>query len=104
METPDPEHLRRLATRKRTRKIMGFYIHLAVYLYVNLVILFSFRFNLAPESSTKPGFHFIVLVLWGMVMVIHAISIFWLQIKKWEIRKTKELTHQYLKNQHHGSF
>lgn len=104
MEMPDPERLLRLAARKRTGKIMGFYVHLAVYLYVNLVILFSFRLNLAPESSTKPGFHFIVLVLWGMVMVIHAISIFWLQIKKWEIRKTKELTHQYLKNQHHGSF
>lgn len=104
METHNTEQLRCHAARKRTKEIKGFYIHLAVYLYANLVILFSFRFNLAPESSTKPGFHFIVLVLWGMVMVIHAISIFWLQIKKWEIRKTKELTYQYLKNQHHGSF
>ncbi|RCU43973.1 2TM domain-containing protein [Chryseobacterium lacus] len=102
METPDPEHLHRLAIRKRTRKIMGFYVHLAVYLYVNLVILFSFRLNLAPESSTKPGFHFIVFVLWGTVVVIHAVSLFMPGIRKWESRKTEEFTHQYLKNQDHG--
>lgn len=92
METPDPEQLRRHAARKRTKEIKGFYIHLAVYLYANLVILISFLLNIAPESSTKHGFNFIVFVLWGTVVVIHAVSLFMPGIRKWESRKTKELT------------
>ena len=102
METSEPEQVRCRAVRKRTREIVRFYIHLAVYLYANLVILFSFLLNIAPESSTKPGFHFIVFVLWGALIIIHAVHLFLPEIRKWETRKTEELTHQYLKNTHYG--
>lgn len=102
METHNTEQLRCHAARKRTKEIKGFYIHLAVYLYANLVILYSFLLNIAPESSTKNGFNFIVFVLWGTVVVIHAVSLFMPGIRKWESRKTEEFTHQYLKNQDHG--
>ena len=66
------EELRQLA-RKRAKAKTGFYIHLIVYIIVNILLVSIWYITL--DSSEFPWFVF-PLIGWGIALVIHGIVTF----------------------------
>ena len=66
------EKLRQMA-RKRAKAKTGFYIHLIVYLIVNILLFSIWYITLGP--SEFPWFIF-PLVGWGIALVIHGVTAF----------------------------
>ena len=75
--------------KERVEALRGFYIHLIVYVIVNL-ILFSINMIVTPDSL----WFFWPLLGWGVGLFFHALSVFgfgrWLSAD-WEERKIREL-------------
>lgn len=80
-----------LRAKTRIKEIKGFYIHLSVYLFINLIVMVQYLLKVAPNSDVKGGVNFYTGILWGIVILIHAISIFLPTITNWEQKKTEEL-------------
>lgn len=91
MENLNKDEIRFLEAKKRMKEIKGFYIHLGVYFFVNLIVLIQFLLKMDPNSDLKTGFNFYTGVLWGLVMIIHGISVLLPGITRWERKKTEEL-------------
>ncbi|MCP9228215.1 2TM domain-containing protein [Bacillus mycoides] len=76
-----------LRAKKRMENLKAFYIHLTVYILVNLMFFFI---NISSDSS-KLWFLY-PLGGWGIGIVIHGLTTFPFGIfgKEWEERKIKE--------------
>ncbi|MBG9936419.1 2TM domain-containing protein [Bacillus tropicus] len=76
-----------LRAKKRVENLKAFYIHLTVYILVNLMLFFI---NISSDSS-KLWFLY-PLGGWGIGIVIHGLTTFPFGIfgKGWEERKIKE--------------
>ena len=76
-----------LQEKKRVENLKAFYIHLTVYILVNLMLFFI---NISSDSS-KLWFLY-PLGGWGIGIVIHGLTTFPFGIfgKEWEERKIKE--------------
>ncbi|PQZ47970.1 MULTISPECIES: 2TM domain-containing protein [Bacillus] len=76
-----------LRAKKRVENLKAFYIHLTVYILVNLML---FLINVSSDSS-KLWFLY-PLGGWGIGIVIHGLTTFPFGIfgKEWEERKIKE--------------
>ena len=75
--------------KERVEAIKGLYIHLTVYIVVNL-ILFSINMIVSPDGL----WFFWPLMGWGVGLAIHALSVFGFYRgfgADWEERKIKEL-------------
>jgi hypothetical protein len=75
--------------KERVEAIKGLYIHLIVYVVVNL-ILFSINMIVSPDSL----WFFWPLMGWGVGLFIHALSVFGFGPgfgADWEERKIREL-------------
>ena len=75
--------------KERVEMIKGFYIHLTVYVVVN-ILLFSIN------MLTSPGYlwFFWPLMGWGIAVVLHSLAVFSPNLglgADWEQRKIKEL-------------
>lgn len=80
-----------LRAKTRIKEIKGFYIHLSVYITVNLILIgFNVLYQELGYLKIKMN-QFFTVILWGVVILIHAISIFLPTITNWEKRKTEEL-------------
>lgn len=82
--------------KKRVEDIKGFYVHLLVYIAVNLGI---FLINLL----TSPGVWWFkwALIGWGMGLAAHGLSVFVfssIMSKDWEEKKIKELMEKNKEN------
>ena len=66
------EELRKIA-RKRAKAKTGFYIHLIVYIIVNIMLISIWYFT--SDSNGLPWFVF-PLVGWGIALVIHGVVAF----------------------------
>ena len=66
------EELRQIA-RQRAKAKTGFYIHLIVYIIVNILLVSIWYFT--SGTSEFPWFVF-PLVGWGIALVIHAVTAF----------------------------
>jgi hypothetical protein len=74
-------------TKERVEAIKGFYIHLTVYVVVNL-ILFSINMIVTPDSL----WFFWPLMGWGIAIVRHALRVFAGPLgSNWEEKKIAEL-------------
>ncbi len=82
------------AARKRVKDIKSFYVHLVVYLTVNIFLI------LVDSGITRFGnwnlemSNFYTALFWGIGLAAHWASVFgpgFLLGKKWEERKIKEL-------------
>ena len=67
------EKLRQIA-RKRAKAKLGFYIHLIVYVCINVLLFAIWYLTLEPDGF--PWFIF-PLIGWGIALVIHAIVTFY---------------------------
>lgn len=76
-----------LRAKKRVENLKAFYIHLTIYILVNLML---FSINITSDSS-KLWFLY-PLGGWGIGIVIHGLTTFPFGIfgKEWEERKIKE--------------
>lgn len=98
MERDFTEEQKYIKAKKKVEKIKGFYIHLAVYIGVNIfiscVIIFGFMNDgyTFIESITNFGFYSTWL-FWGIGLFFHWIGVFGSNLflgKDWEDRKIKE--------------
>jgi len=94
MKTNYKENISYKAAQKRVKDIKGFYIHLVVYLFVNIAIF--------VVSTQSEGFidglshlsNYSTLFFWGIGLFAHWASVFgpsFLFGKKWEEKKIQEL-------------
>jgi len=82
------EEIKYQKAKERVEAIKGFYIHLIVYVVVNL-ILFSINMIASPASL----WFFWPLIGWGIGLAMHALSVYgfgrWFSAN-WEERKIRE--------------
>ena len=62
--------------RRRVKKLKGFDTHLAIYVLVNLLIVFINIQDLKPGESYFQYKNFITLFFWGIGLVAHGLSVF----------------------------
>jgi Na+/melibiose symporter-like transporter len=76
------------AAKKRVESIKGFYVHLGIYLAVNLMLMIL---NLVGDGEDI-WFHWTAL-FWGFGLAIHGMGVFFFDrfTKDWEERKIREL-------------
>ena len=80
-------------TLKRVKKIKGFYIHLIVYIFVNILIFFLNVKYLDQGESYFQFKNFQSAFFWGIGLLAHGMSTFVPYLilgKNWEERKIKE--------------
>ncbi|WDF47509.1 2TM domain-containing protein [Chryseobacterium sp. KACC 21268] len=90
----DKNEIKYLEAKKRVKKLKGFYIHLTIYVLVNLMIVLINYQDLKPGESYFKWENFITLFFWGIGLLAHAMSVFVPQFvlgKNWEERKIREL-------------
>ena len=78
---------------KRVKRIKGFYIHLLIYITVNLYIVYFNIQNLKPSESYFQFHNFATAFFWGIGLVAQAGSIFGPDLffgKSWEEKKIKQ--------------
>lgn len=68
------EELRKKAAKRADDKI-GFYVHFAVYVVMNLFIFFTWFFTTGEEGNPFPWFLF-TLVPWGIGLAAHFVVVF----------------------------
>ena len=92
MEDKNKDFEKYLKAKKKVDEIKGFYIHLVVYIVINIFLMipilrYSVRDNLSFWS-------FSTAIFWGIGLAGHAYSVFGKNIlfsKEWEERKVKEI-------------
>lgn len=90
MEMNNKDNIKYLQAKKRVKQIKGFYIHLTVYVLVNLFLIAAKFFkNEEYESGNFWG-----MGMWGVGLAIHGLSVFlpgFLFGNDWEERKIREI-------------
>jgi hypothetical protein len=92
MENQIQKDERYYAAQKRVKSIKGFYIHLLVYVLVNIFLII--QIYLANKNEFWQWKSFTVALFWGIGILSHGISVFGSNLlfdKNWEDRKIKEL-------------
>lgn len=84
--------------RKKVKKLKNFYVHLIVYILVNIFILFKHYSNLEEGESFFSLANFSTAFFWGIGLVAHGFSVFvpyFVLGKDWEEKKINE----FMKNE-----
>ena len=101
MEREYNEEHKYLLAKKRVEKIKGFYIHLAVYVIVNIFISAIIIFGLTNDSDKEYSFagaitHFgtyVTWFFWGIGIAFHWLGVFGTNLffgKDWEKKKIEK--------------
>ncbi|NVK53893.1 MAG: 2TM domain-containing protein [Flavobacteriaceae bacterium] len=88
-----------LRAKKRVEKIKGFYVHLSVYVIINIFISGIIIYGLTYEDgdtlgSTLSNFGvYSTWVFWGVGVFFHWLGVFGFNVvgRNWEERKLKEI-------------
>ncbi len=87
--------------KRRVKKIQGFYVHLTVYIVINLMILVLKTRHLGEDESFFQWEIFSTLIFWGIGLLVHGCTVFlpnFILGKNWEERKIKQLMEQERNN------
>jgi hypothetical protein len=87
------EKIKYESAKNRVKKIKEFYIHLLVYLVINIFLLVVRYQNLEATASFFEWKNFTTLFFWGIGLFAHAASVFGPDLllgKNWEERKIRE--------------
>ena len=80
--------------KKRIDQLKGFYIHLLVYILVNLFILINIYISTVEDNENFWQWeHFFVCFAWGIGLTFHAINVFGINPflgKDWEKRQIEK--------------
>lgn len=89
----DESDIRYKEAEKRVKKIKGFYVHLMVYCFTNLLVIALQFFD--TDDKEQWGWNMLQLpVFWGIGLAAHGLSVFlppFVLGKRWEEKKIKEL-------------
>ncbi|TBW29380.1 2TM domain-containing protein [Gramella sp. KN1008] len=94
METDYKKSISYKAAHKRVKDIKGFYVHLAVYLFVNTAIFIMVTRDEGFLSGLTNISNYSTVFFWGIGLMAHWASVFgpnFIFGKKWEERKIKEI-------------
>ena len=92
------EDIRYQQAVKRVKRLKGFYSHLTVYVFVNILLIFLNLSEIREEHTFWSWEIWSTPFFWGIGLAAHAMSVFSPIIffgKNWEERKTKELMEKY---------
>ena len=81
------------AAERKMKRLKGFYIHLIVYICVNIFIVFVNINNLSAGESYFKMENFFTAFFWGTGLLVHGLSVFGHILffrKNWEERKIRE--------------
>lgn len=102
MESSNLDTLRLEQATEKVKKIKSFYTHLLIYVIINMIIVFINIQNLEVGESYFQLRNFITFGVWGIVIIIHALSVFlpnFIFGSQWEARKIKKYMEQEEKYQ-----
>ena len=94
MERNIQDEIRYQEALKRVKKIKGFYTHLIVYIVINIFIIIVNIQDLKVGESYFRKENFFTAFLWGIGLLIHALSTFlptWFLGNNWEEKKIQEI-------------
>lgn len=94
MDTNKIDQQRLDRAKQRVKKIKGFYIHLLIYIVINLLFVYINIQNLESGESYFQAHNFITLSFWGIAIVAHGLTVFlpnFILGSNWEERKIKEI-------------
>lgn len=80
--------------QKRVKEIKGFYVHLLVYVLVNVFLFIASSRNGDFFAEVKDVNNYLTALFWGIGIIAHAASVFGSGLilgKKWEEKKIEEL-------------
>lgn len=92
METNFEQNARYEQARKRVRSIRGFYTHLTVYIFVNILLLVVYTWDQVWQGLGDPKNYFTAF-FWGIGLCAHWAGVFGSDLffgKNWEEKKIKE--------------
>jgi H+/gluconate symporter-like permease len=85
--------------KNRVKKLKGFYVHLSVYILINILIISGTFYDRPFTIDTFFSFEtFSTAIFWGIGLIAHAASVFGKDLlfnKKWEEKKIQE----FMKNE-----
>lgn len=87
--------------QKRVKKLKGFYIHLLVYLVVNIMIIYANYTYSKTNASLFEFRNFSTAIWWGIGLLAHGLNVFTIDLifgKDWEERKIRELMNREKEN------
>lgn len=99
METNYKENLKYRAAKKKVKDIKGFYVHLLVYLFINVGIIAVTTYNDLEELGKI--WTYSTAFFWGIGLLAHWVSVFGPNLlfgKDWEEKKILELMEKEKRN------
>lgn len=94
METFDEDDIQYQKARRQVERLRGFYVHLFIYVAVNMLIVYYNYTHLKPGESYFQFKNFFTATVWGVALVAHAAVIFLSGstfFQRWEERKIRQL-------------
>lgn len=94
MEKNYKEHLKYRSAKKRVKDIKGFYVHLLVYLFINIAIFIVTAYQDGHWRGLGDFWTYSTAFFWGIGVFAHWFSVFGPNIffgREWEERKIQEL-------------
>ena len=92
MENFNDKNIKYLEAKKRVKRIKGFYVHLAIYVVVNVGLIIS---NTAFDNEELTSVDtYLTAIFWGIGLLAHGLSVFlpnFILGKNWEEQKIREL-------------
>lgn len=95
MELPENQDVKYMEAKRKVKEMKGFYIHLFVYVIVNLFLISR---NVQQGDNLNDIDNYWTAIFWGIGVLVHAIRVFVPNVilgRDWEERKTRELMDKY---------
>ena len=95
MELPGNQDVKYMEAKRKVKEMKGFYIHLFVYVIVNLFLISR---NVQQGDNLNDIDNYWTAIFWGIGVLVHAIRVFVPNVilgRDWEERKTRELMDKY---------
>lgn len=95
------ENLKYEAARRQVKKIRGFYIHLLVYVVVNILLFVLSTRDEGIVTGLQDWSNYATALFWGIGIVAHAGGVFAPDIffgKEWEEKKIREFMEKEKRN------
>jgi hypothetical protein len=94
METINQNSEQYQYARKQVKSLKGFYIHLTIYILLNLMIIFASFYDKSSGNENIWRFEtFATAIFWGIGLIAHGVSVFGKNLifnKEWEEKKIQE--------------
>lgn len=93
MRTNYTEEQKYLRAKKKVKSVKGFYVHLMVYLLVNVFLILSKALSHGGWQVFWEWQSYYTVIFWGIGLAFHAFGVFGIDFllgKNWENRKIKE--------------